>query len=158
MTFNEFSLKNLIRRPVRTLLTIMGIGVGIGAVVALLGLAWGLEQSWAEGLRARKTDLVVRKSGGGLVAQTFDESAVAKVRSTPGVAAAAGLMGEVLSVEQVPLMVITGREWGSFIWDSLEVVEGRLPSGPDEKGVVLGMIAAETLGKKPGDKVTIEVE
>ena len=34
---------------------------------------------------------------------------------------------------------------------------GRCP-GPDEKAVVLGTIAAETLGKKPGDKVTIEVE
>ena len=158
MSFTQFTLKNLLRRPVRTLLTIMGIGLGIGAVVALLGLAWGLEQSWAEGMRARKTDLVVRKSGGGLVAQPFDESAVAKVRSTPGVAAAAGLMGEVLSVEQVPLMVITGREWGTFIWDSLEVKAGRLPSGPEEKSVVLGLIAAETLGKKPGDKITIEVE
>jgi putative ABC transport system permease protein len=158
MSFTQFTLKNLLRRPVRTLLTIMGIGLGIGAVVALLGLAWGLEQSWAEGLRARKTDLVVRKSGGGLVAQPFDESAVAKIRNLPGVAAAAGLMGEVLSVEQVPLMVITGREWGTFIWDSLEVKAGRLPTGPDEKAVVLGTIAAETLGKRPGEKVTIEVE
>ena len=83
MSFTQFTLKNLLRRPVRTLLTIMGIGLGIGAVVALLGLAWGLEQSWAEGMRARKTDLVVRKSGGGLVAQPFDESAVVKVRNVP---------------------------------------------------------------------------
>lgn len=158
MTFAQFTIKNLLRRPLRTVFTIMGIGLGIGAVVALLGLAWGLERSWADGLRARKTDLVVRKSSGGLVAQPFDETVVARIRNIPGVAAAAGLLGEVLSVEEVPLMVITGREWGSFIWESLEVVAGRLPGGPEENAVVLGTIAAETLGKKPGDKITIEVE
>jgi putative ABC transport system permease protein len=158
MTFTQFTLKNLLRRPVRTVLTVMGIGLGIGAVVALLGLAWGLERSWADGLRARKTDLVVRKSSGGLVAQPFDESVAARIRKIEGVAASAGLLGEVLSVEEVPLMVITGREWGSFIWDSLEVVAGRFPAGPEEKSVVLGTIAAETLGKKPGDTLMIEVE
>ena len=45
----------------------MGIGVGIGAVVALLGLAWGLEESWDDAMKARHTDLVVRKAGGGLI-------------------------------------------------------------------------------------------
>jgi putative ABC transport system permease protein len=158
MTFTQFTLKNLSRRPLRTVFTVMGIGLGIGAVVALLGLAWGLERSWADGLRARGTDLVVRKSSGGLVAQPFEESVAARIREIDGVAATAGLLGEVLSVEEVPLMVITGREWGSFIWDSLELVAGRFPTGPDEKAVVLGTIAAETLRKKPGDTITIEVE
>ena len=61
MTLLDFTLKNLLRRPIRTVLTVMGIGVGIGAVVALLGLARGLSESWNDAYKARGTDLVVRK-------------------------------------------------------------------------------------------------
>lgn len=158
MTFSQFTLKNLFRRRTRSVLTIMGIGVGIGAVVALLGLAWGLEESWNDAYRARGTDLVVRKSAGGLMAQPFDDKVADRLRQLPDVAAAANLLTEVLSIEQVPMMVVSGREWGSFLWDSLELIDGVRPRGPDERAVWLGKLAAEMLGKKPGDTVTIEVE
>ncbi len=158
MTSSQFTLKNLLRRPIRTGLTVAGIGVGIGAVVALLGLAWGLQQSWGDALRVRKTDLVVRKSASGLAAQPFDEKLVENVRKSPDVAAAANLLTEILSIEEVPMMVVSGREWGSFLWESLAVLEGSLPKSPEENSVVLGKLAAEMLGKKPGDTITIEVD
>lgn len=157
MTLLQFTVKNLLRRPIRTILTVMGIGVGIGAVVALLGLARGLSQSWDDAYKARGTDLVVRK-GNGLMAQPFDDKVVAKVRQTPGIDAATNLLVETLSVEEVPLMVISGREWGSYLWKKLQIVEGRLPRDGKEKAVVLGTLAAESLNKKPGDTVTIETD
>ena len=43
MSFLTLIVKNLLRRPLRSLLTIVGIAVGIGAVVALTSLAWGFE-------------------------------------------------------------------------------------------------------------------
>lgn len=159
MTLLQFTLKNLSRRRTRTMLTIAGIGVGIGAVVALLGLAWGLEESWDDAMKARQTDLVVRKAGGNfLIAQPFDESLGEKISHIPGVAASAGLLVEALSIEEVPVMVVSGRQWKSFLWDSVDLVEGRLPKSADERVVVLGKLAAESLKKKPGDTVTIEVE
>jgi putative ABC transport system permease protein len=158
MTFTQFTFKNLFRRRVRTLLTVLGVGLGIGAVVALLGMAWGMQAGWTEALHARKTDLAVRKASGGLAAQSFDQSVAEKVKSVDGVLRTAGMLGEVMSVEEVSLMVVSGREWGSFVWESLKVVEGRLPNSAEEQAVVLGTIAAETLGKKVGDKVTIEIE
>ncbi len=159
MTFLQFTIKNLSRRPMRTALTVMGIGVGIGAVVALLGLAWGLQESWDDAMKARQTDLVVRKAGGNfLLAQPFEESIGGQVAKIPGVAATAGLLVEALSIEEVPVMVVSGRQWKSFLWDSVDLVEGRLPTTGDERAVVLGKLAADSLKKKPGDTVTIEVE
>ncbi len=38
--------RNLLRRGVRTLLTVVGLSIGIAAVVALLGIAWGFERSF----------------------------------------------------------------------------------------------------------------
>lgn len=53
-------------------------------------------------------------------------------------------------------MVVYGREWDSFTWDQLQVIEGRLPRDAQENAVVLGKLAAEVLGKKTGDKLQIE--
>ena len=158
MTLLQLTLKNLSRRRVRTALTIMGIGLGIGAVVALLGLAWGLEASWTDAYKVRKTDLVVRRSGGGLIAQPFPDSASEQVAQIPGVSHVASLLTEVLSIESVPMMVVSGRQWQSFLWENLKIVSGRLPTSADEKVVVLGTLAAEMLEKKPGDKITIEID
>ena len=158
MTLIQFTLKNLSRRPTRTVLTVLGIGVGIGAVVALMGMARGLNQSWNDAYKARGTDLVVRNAGGGLMAQPFDEKSIEGIRKVPGVAAAANLLTEFLSVEQASGLVVSGREWGSFLWDSLNIVEGRKPRDAAEKAVVLGTLAAESLHKKPGDTLTLEVE
>lgn len=157
MTLLDFTLKNLMRRPIRTVLTVMGIGVGIGAVVALLGLARGFSASWIDAYKARGTDLVVRK-GSGLQAQPFDDKAVEGIRKVPGVDAATNLLVETLSIEEVPLMVVSGREWGSFLWQALTMIDGRMPKDRDERAVVLGKLAAESLNKKPGDTVTIETE
>ena len=157
MTLLQFTLKNLSRRPIRTALTVMGIGVGIGAVVALLGLARGLTQSWEDAITARGTDLMVRK-GQGLMAQPFDETLADKVRTEPGVSETANALVETLSIEEVPLMVISGRQWGSFLWDSLTLVEGRLPKDQNEKAVAVGTLAILSLNKKVGDTVSLEGE
>lgn len=158
MTLFQFTLKNLSRRPIRTVLTVLGIGVGIGAVVALMGMARGLGQSWTDAYKARGTDLVVRSAGGGFMAQPFDSQLIDEIRKVPGIAAAANLLTEVLSVEKASIIVVSGREWGSYLWESVNITEGRKPKNAEEKAVVLGILAAEALDKKVGDTVTIEVD
>ena len=158
MTLFQFTLKNLTRRPIRTVLTVLGIAVGIGSVVALMGMARGLGQSWNDAYKSRGTDIVIRSAGGGFMAQPFDATLVTEMRKVPGVGAAANLLTEVLSVEKASVIVVSGREWGSYLWDSVGIVEGRKPKSSDEKAVVLGTLAAEALDKKVGDTVTIEVD
>ena len=43
-----------------------------------------------------------------------------------------------LSVEDAPMIMISGREWAGFTWDQLRVLEGRIPKDAKEPGVVLG--------------------
>jgi putative ABC transport system permease protein len=157
MTLLQFTVKNLSRRPLRTMLTVAGIGLGIAAVVALLGLAKGLTQSWENALNARGTDLIMCM-GRGLQTQPFDERFTDQLRSLPEVQAAANLLVETTSVEDGGLTVISGREYGSYVWKSLHLLEGRLLRSKEEKGVLLGKLAAETLQKRPGDTVLIETD
>src|SRR3954454_7580184 len=63
MAFTTIILKNLRRRGVRTVLTVLGLGIGIAAVVSLLGIAWGFEDSFMKLYSAKAIDLVIMKAG-----------------------------------------------------------------------------------------------
>lgn len=62
MSFLTLVIKNLLRRRSRSLLTIVGIAIGIAAVVALTSLAWGFERGLENVYTARGTDLIVTKA------------------------------------------------------------------------------------------------
>ena len=75
MTFLAVVCRGLLRRPVRTGLTLVGIAIGIGAVVALVGLSRGLVASWSAGMKSRGTDIVVHNMRGSLTPKPFPASA-----------------------------------------------------------------------------------
>ena len=63
MRFTTLIIRNMLRRRVRTALTVLGLGIGIAAVVALLGIAWGFEQSFLKLYEAKAIDLIITKAG-----------------------------------------------------------------------------------------------
>ncbi len=156
MTFLTIVLRSLTQRPVRTGLTLVGISIGIGAVVALVGMAWGYEKGITKQLDVMNIDVVVSNMSGGIMPKVFDQSLQGEIAKLPRVAEVTSTLMQMLSVEDAPIMMISGREWGGFVWSMLKVVEGRLPKDGSEKVVVLGHLAAEVLKKKVGDTVQIE--
>lgn len=158
MTFFDVVTRSLTRRPVRTGLTLLGISVGIAAVVALIGLSRGLVTSWAGGMKSRGTDIVVSNMHGSLTPKPFPASTRDRIAHLPGVAATCTILVDLMSIETAELMVVSGREWGCFGWDNLKLVSGRMPKDESERAVVLGTGAADNLKKKVGDKVQIETE
>lgn len=156
MTFFSVVLRGLLRRPMRTALTLAGISIGIAAVVALVGMSRGFEKSWQVGLKARGTDMVVSNMGGGLTPKPFDASVRDRIAGLPHIAATCSLLVQLTSIEDSDLMILSAREWGSFCWSNLEVVSGRMPRDGAERAVVLGQTAAEVLKKKVGDPIQIE--
>ncbi len=158
MTFFTIVVRGLTRRPVRTCLTLVGISIGIAAVVTLVGMAWGYEKGIAKQLDVVGVDVVVSNMSGGIMPKLFDESLEEKVAALPRVAETTTVLMQMLSVEDAPIMMISGRKWGGFAWNKLKVVEGRMPKDGSEKAVVHGKLAAEVLKKKVGDTVQIEVD
>src|SRR4051812_8330504 len=158
MTFLNVVTRGLQRRPIRTGLTLLGIAVGIAAVVALIGLSRGLLTSWTAGMKTRGTDIVVHNMRGSLTPKPFSASTRDRIANLPGLAATSQGLVELMSIENAELMVISGREWGGFNWGNLKLVSGRMPNDPAERAVVLGVTAADVLKKKVGDTVQIETE
>jgi putative ABC transport system permease protein len=156
MTFFSVVVRGLLRRPVRTSLTLAGISIGIAAVVALVGMSRGFEKSWQVGLKARGTDMVVSNMGGGLTPKPFDAAMRDRIAGLPHIAATCNLLIQFTSIENSDLMILSAREWGGFSWSNLQVVSGRMPRDATERAVVLGQTAAEVLKKKVGDPIQIE--
>jgi putative ABC transport system permease protein len=158
MTFFTVVTRGLMRRPVRTGLTIVGIAIGIAAVVALVGISRGFETSWETGMKSRGTDIVVSNMRSALTPKPFSATVVERITPLPHVAETCTLLVELISVEKAEMMIVSARQWGGFSWKNLKLVSGRLPNDAGERAVVLGKTAAEVLGKKIGDTLQLETE
>ena len=158
MTLAQLALLDLWRRPARSALTAAAIAIGIAAIVSLTSIAWGFEASWQRANDARGTDLIVtrRANESALPVAFRAEEAQARLQAFPEVAEVAGMLSEMLGVDDLPPMFVFGWAHGSFLWRHLELREGRWPRDDAEPAVVLGATAAGLLRKKPGDSVLIE--
>ncbi len=156
MKFFTIIVRGLQRRPVRTGLTLVGISIGIAAVVALVGISRGFEQSWAKGMKARGTDIVVSNMGSALAPKPFAATVRDRIAGLPEVAATCAIFVDLTSIEDSSMMIVSAREWGGFSWQNLKLVAGRMPHDAMEAAVVLGQNAAEVLKKKVGDSIQIE--
>lgn len=158
MTFLTIVTRSLWRRPVRTSLTLFGISIGIAAVVALVGMASGYEKSVVKQLDVLDIDIIVSNMEGGMMPEPFDEGLEDRIAGLPDVEKITSTLMRMISVEDAPMVMVSGRRWGGFTWDMLEVVEGRMPHNEKERAVVLGKLAAEVLKKKVGDTLQLEIE
>ena len=156
MTFFTVITRGLIRRPVRTGLTILGISVGIAAVVALVGISRGFSKSWETGLKARGTDVVVSNMVSSLVPKPFSASVRDRIAHLPHVDATCDILVDLLSIENAQMIMVSAREWGGFSWNNLKLISGRMPRDAAEPAVLLGRTAADVLKKRVGDKIQIE--
>jgi len=156
MTFLSIIVRGLTRRPVRTGLTLVGISIGIAAVVALVGMSRGFEKSWETGLKARGTDIVVSKLGTSLTPKPFGSEVISLITPLPRVEATSSQFVDITSIEDSQMMMLSGREWGGYAWQNLKLVSGRLPKDGTERVAVLGLTAAEVLKKKVGDSLQID--
>jgi putative ABC transport system permease protein len=159
MNLLTFAFDNLHRRPARTSLTIAALSLGIAAVVALTGIAWGFEASWQKANDARGTDLIVTRiaSENAMPSPFLATKPQQILKAYPHVQDVVGLLSEMLSVgDGSPPVFVFGWTYGSYLWDHLRLLDGRWPASDTEPEIMIGSLAAEMLHKKTGDLVEIE--
>ena len=146
---------NLTRRRARSVLTALGIAIGVAAIVALLSLTGGLERSASGLVNLGNAEMALFQSGvSELTASSLPESLVERVRHEEGVAGAAPVT--VLSDEvRGKSLLIFGVPSDSFVMHRLVVVAGGRP-GVGE--VMVGSGAARQLGLAVGDTTDLKGE
>ncbi len=162
MYFVSFILKNLTRRPIRTALTVLGLSVSVGSMIALLGISHNVEATVSEGFERRGVDIVVLQSG--VVDQTsseLDERLVDRVINIEGVDPK-GVDVALISISVVrrgsnddPAITI-GWPSSNFGFDDLVMLSGRRVLEGDYRKVMIGATVAENLKKKVGEQIELQ--
>lgn len=157
---------NLLRRPLRSALTVVGIGIGMTAVVGLLGLTGGLERVLEAQFQRLGHDLVLILPGvgRGLSPAETIEIDWQGLRSVPGVAQLGALLRQTLAVatkekDSQGFLVIVGlspetMDYGDRFFSRFELAEGRLPTAGSHE-VLLTQGAARALNLHVGEIVRI---
>jgi ABC-type antimicrobial peptide transport system permease subunit len=152
-------LKNLLRRKARTLLTMLGISMGVATIIALGALADGLEAGYTSLLTGSKADLVLSQPNAIEVSySTVDEQIGAELRAMPEVKRVSGMLEGFVQIEGAPYFFIFGYPGDSFILERFQIKDG-IPLSDWEarrqqgQPMLLGSAAAETLKKKAGDSI-----
>jgi putative ABC transport system permease protein len=161
MGFLTFIARNLLGRPARTVLTVLGVGVGIAAVVMLTGISWGFERSMMAIYRTRGIDLIVVRAGlSDQLSSNLDEKIGPQIESVPGVEKVAPSLMDAVSFEEANLASVLADGWepGGLLIKGLRVVEGRALEPGDSRSAMLGLVLAMNLNKKVGDTVSIAGE
>jgi putative ABC transport system permease protein len=170
MYFVAFILKNLTRRPIRTVLTVLGLAVAVGSMIGLLGITKNFRSSLADTFEMRRVDLVI--VAGGAADQLSSEIpawVVDRVAAWPEVEAVDAALVDLTKMETrdpkgpgdvPPSRAVLVQAWrpDNFGFGDMEIVAGRALTEQDtgKYRAMLGGQLAENLHKGVGDHVTIQ--
>ncbi len=156
------ALRNLSRRKARSALTLVGLAVGMTAVVALISLSLGAQRMIARQLTKIGADVILVVPVGGFGEPRPVRLDLSIVRGIAGVQSVGAVRRETLSVKSSVIagflnvvgISTTEGEVGQ-LFGGLDLARGRLfASSQDE--VVLGDGAAHDLGVSLNENVTIQ--
>jgi putative ABC transport system permease protein len=157
MSFLMLISKNLFRQRVRSLLTILGISIGIMTVVTLGVVVDGMKASMSDIMHIGGSDFMVGQEGSSdLTFSTVTYNEWQAVAETEGVEWAHGVLMHITRMGSNPYFILGGILPEQLAEGPPDLVEGRLlaPGAADE--IVVGDAAADDLGVVLGDTLTID--
>jgi putative ABC transport system permease protein len=147
-------LKNLLGRKTRSLLTIVGIAIGIAAMVSLGAIADGLEEGYRAMLTGSQGDLIVTQANAAdISAAAVDEKVGQQLQALPEVEDVTGMLQSIVTAEGARYFMIFGYDPHGFAIKHFKIVEGEGLSG--SKQVIIGKVAAENFKKGVGDSLKL---
>lgn len=148
-------LKNLWRRKARTFLTLMGVAIGVAAVVALGGLAEGFINSFGTILTSSGADIIVTQGDApDILFSAVDEGVGSQISALPGVKGVSGVLMGMVTTPDVPYFVVFGLDPKEFGLRHYRVVEGQTIMG--SRQILMGRTAQKNFHKKLGDYYKVQ--
>ncbi len=161
MRFSTYILRNMLGRRARTTLTVLGLAVGIAAVMVLTGIAWGFERSFQAIYPAKGVDLIVVRAGiGNQLSSNLNVNIGETIRGVSGVLDLAPSLMDTVSFEDANLVAVLASGWvpESILFRGLRILDGRTLKTGDGRVTLLGRVLALNLGKKMGDMLSVAGE
>jgi ABC-type antimicrobial peptide transport system permease subunit len=148
------TLRSLRRRRRRTVLTVVGISIGLAAVITLGGLADGFIATFNQFMSASDADLVARQADASDMSYSaINERTGKRIAGLPGVQSVSGVVIGAVSLDEMPLFLVLGYAPHEPAIRHFKIVAGRGLSGNRE--IILSRQAADILKVRIGDVVRL---
>ncbi len=155
----ELVIANLRVRPFRTLISVIGVALGVVLVVLFTSLAQGMTNDMAKRAANWKAEIVFTRPGGMELTSAntaVNMGYVAKLLEIEGVAATVPVIRNMSpdSKSRWGLRQIDGVDWAPFAeMNEMKLVAGRAASANDE--IIIDEREAESNNLKVGDKLDV---
>ena len=151
--------KNLSRRKGRTILTLVGIAIGVAAIVALGAVAQGLRAGFAAMSQGSQADLVLTQANAmSALLSSVDETVADELRTWPEVANVDGVLLSNALTGASSYLFLFGHDPEGFSIEHFRIVEGQGLAdarGVRGKPLLLGRRTAQSMGKQVGDSLRV---
>lgn len=150
--------KDLLRHKGRTLLTLIGIAIGVMAIVAIGAVANGVRDGYANAFAGSGADLMMTQKGGWTISTSaIPEEVGPRLAAIDGVQAVAGMYFAVVRTEASPYFFVFGYDAQSFAIGRYKIVEGQSLSEATgiPNAIILGRLAAQSHELQVGDTVSL---
>jgi len=144
---------NVSRRKARTFLTAAGIAVGVAAVVALLALSAGLDNTAAEFVHLGRADLgLFQRDAGDPTSSVLPLSMLPRLERQPEIAEVTPIQLVIGGIAGQPQAIVLGLDANGFAARQLVITAG----GPASSGhVLVGDLLASSAHLHPGSSLRI---
>ena len=106
-------LKNLWRRPTRSLLTMLGIAIGVATVVALGAMAQGMIKNYGTAVGLSNDLLVIQANALDPLFSSLDEEMAQRIQAVPGVDEVDPGVYTWIVTDEMPFFLVFGYQPGS---------------------------------------------
>ncbi len=146
--------RNLWRRKTRTILTLVAVSVGVGAIVAFVAIANGMIGGYAELWSGSGADLMLSQTDAlDPSISVVDESVADEIANLPGVDSVSGMVYGEISTEGVPYFLVFGHDPDGFTTERFKVIEGEGLTSRSRHEIIVGKMAADSLNRAIGDSL-----
>jgi putative ABC transport system permease protein len=150
MTWIGLVRKNLMRRPMRTLLTAAGVAIGVGLIVALLSISEGAKRTAGDLIHIGRSDFGLFQSGvSDATRSLLPVSLEKRIDADPGVAESARVFLLVTKVQGMDSSLVFGLAPNEFPLQRMTLVAG------DRSGALVGDAGAKTFHVHPGSTIDV---
>jgi ABC-type antimicrobial peptide transport system permease subunit len=146
-------LRNLWRRKARSLLTMLGIAIGVAAVIALGAMAEGIAEGYAAYGGSGVDLLVMQSDSYDMSLSTVDEQAGERIAQMGDVRSVSGVIFNLVQMEGIPYFIVGGYDPEEVAIEHFKITQGQPLER--EKQVILGRQAADNLHKAVGDTIKL---
>lgn len=158
MRFSTFVFRNISRRPLRALLTVVAIAIAIGAVEAFVGIATGFRGSFMALYSQADVDITVVRAGiKERGRHVLPESLGIEIGKVEGVKEVILGVMDFIALTEFGLdnVLMQGLEPETIVFKHMEIRAGEPLKKTHKRSIIIGTKLARNLGKTVGDEVEL---